>query len=114
MPRRVDRVERMFAATVTRDGHEDRPVMVDNLSAHGFRMNAVDGLRGDAFFYLAITPDLRIPAQVRWTEEGFAGCEFPRHLTSRQYLHLLKVTGADQSEPQPDGFLARLRQRLGR
>jgi hypothetical protein len=113
-PRRADRVDRAFAATVCRDGHPDAAVQVENLSPHGFKMSAVAGLGPHAFFYLQVRPDIRLPAQARWLEDGHAGCEFPRHLTARQYLQVLHATGAEQGEAARAGVFGRLRALLAR
>jgi hypothetical protein len=108
-PRSADRVERAFEAKLCRDGHPDLIVRVENLSAHGFRMTDVPDLPDQAFFHLEITPEIRLPAQARWLLDGAAGCEFPRHLTSRQFLQVLQATGAEQPPAPPAGLFARLR-----
>lgn len=111
-PRRADRVDRSFEARVCREGQPDVSVRIENLSAHGFRMTAVPDLPERAFFYLQVTDEIRHPAQARWLGEGQVGCEFPRHLTSRQYLQILHATGTAQAEPPSPGLLGRLRKRL--
>jgi hypothetical protein len=109
VPRRSDRVERALVAAVCRDGRPDAEVTLDNLSPLGFRMSAVAGLKAYAFFYLKVGPELRFPAQVRWCQDGFAGCEFPRGLTSRQYLQLLRSAGAEGDELPRLNWVSRLR-----
>lgn len=113
-PRRADRVDRAFTAKICRDGKPDAIATVENLSPHGFRMAAVEGLPEHAFFHLEVAPNLRIPAQARWLQGSYVGCEFPRHLTSRQYLQLLHATGSEQNEPAPVGLIGRIRAFLGR
>jgi hypothetical protein len=105
--RRADRLERVLVAKVRSPELGEVDVRIDNLSPRGFRMGLVPGLGERAFVHLAISGDLSIAAQVRWLDQTHAGCEFPKGLTSRQYLLLLGFQG-EPAAMAPTSLLSRL------
>lgn len=112
VPRRADRVDRSISAVVVRNGQPDLEVTVHNLSPHGFRMSPAGDLAQFSFFYLRFRDGIVIPAQVRWSDSVYSGCEFPKPLTSRQYLKVLGSQGEADPAASPAGLIARIRAAL--
>jgi hypothetical protein len=90
--RTSDRRDACLSALLSRDGDEDMPIQIRNISCTGIMAVVREPLKVGSYVFVTFRDGKRLQAKVRWSRLDQHGLQFVRGLSTRQLIGLFTST----------------------